>query len=91
MEKIKQVKKRYVMRLGEKFQVVIPKPVRDALDIKARDEVIVSIQDGNVVMQPKPRRYSEYMRGLGKEIWKKVDATEYVRKERESWEEGNQR
>lgn len=52
-----------------------------------RGGVIVSIRDGNLVMQPKSRRYSEYMRGLGTQMWEKVDATEYVRKERESWEE----
>ena len=91
MKETQGPKKKYVMKLGERCQVVIPKPVRDALDIKAQDEVLVSVQNGNVIMQPKPRRYSEFMRGLGKEIWKKVDATEYVRKERESWEKGKQR
>ena len=91
MKETQGPKKKYVMKLGERCQVVIPKPVRDALDIKAQDEVIVSVQNGNVIMQPKPRRYSEFMRGLGKEIWKKVDAAEYVRKERESWEKGKQR
>jgi hypothetical protein len=33
-----------------------------------------------------PRKYSEYMQGLGKEVWKGVEAIEYVRSEREAWE-----
>jgi AbrB family looped-hinge helix DNA binding protein len=50
MRETQHSQKRYVMKLGEKFQVVIPKPVRDAPNIKARDEVIMSVQNGNVIM-----------------------------------------
>ncbi|GAI25180.1 unnamed protein product, partial [marine sediment metagenome] len=32
------------------------------------------------------RRYSEYMQGLGKEVWGGIEATEYVKREREAWE-----
>ena len=75
-----------VMKVGSKCQVVIPKKIRDQLHIKPNDELIVSTRHGQIIMQPKTKKYSEYMRGLGKELWKDVDATEYVKKERESWD-----
>jgi len=34
----------------------------------------------------KPQRSIRELRGLGKEVWKDIDAQEYVNQERESWE-----
>jgi len=75
-----------VVKVGRRYQIVIPKKVREQLGVNIEDELIVRVRDGWIIMQPKPRRYSEYMQGLGKEVWKGVEATEYVRKEREAWE-----
>jgi hypothetical protein len=36
---------------------------------------------------PYLKNYTEYMLGLGKDLWKGVDAAKYVKKERESWKE----
>ncbi len=36
--------------------------------------------------EPKPRRSILALRGLGAEIWKGVDAQEYVNAERATWE-----
>lgn len=38
-----------------------------------------------VVLTPKPKRSILELRGLGKEIWKDIDAQEYVNQERDSW------
>ncbi len=75
-----------VVKVGKRYQIVIPKRVREQLGVNIEDELIVGVRDGRIIMQPRPRKYSEYMQGLGKEVWKGIDATEYVRKERESWE-----
>ena len=75
-----------VVKVGKRYQIVIPKKVREQIGVNIEDELIVSIRNGWIVMQPRPRRYSEYMQGLGKEVWKGTEATEYVRKEREAWE-----
>ena len=74
-----------VVKVGKRYQIVIPKKVREQIGVNIEDELIVSIRNGWIVMQPRPRRYSEYMQGLGKEVWKGIEATEYVRKEREAW------
>ncbi len=34
---------------------------------------------------PKPKRSILELEGLGKEIWKGIDAQEYVNQERDSW------
>ncbi|RLI25704.1 AbrB/MazE/SpoVT family DNA-binding domain-containing protein [Candidatus Bathyarchaeota archaeon] len=73
------------VRVSRKYQVVIPKRVRRALNIGCGDELIVSVKDGQILMRPKPKRYVDYMRGLYKEVWRGVEATEHVEGEREAW------
>ena len=75
-----------IVKVGKRYQIVIPKKIRDEVGIKVTDELVVDVQGASVVIQPCPRRYSEYMQGLGKEVWSKTDAVEYVKNERESWE-----
>ena len=78
------------VRVSKKYQVVIPKQARDALKIDRGDELVVSIREGQVIMKPKPKNYTEHMRGLHKNLWKDVDATKYVEKEREAWKQQDQ-
>lgn len=78
------------VRVSKKYQVVIPRQARDALSIDQGNELVVSVRDGQVIMKPKPRSYTEHMRGLYKNLWKDVEATEYVEKERKAWEQRNQ-
>lgn len=72
--------------VSSKYQVVIPKAVRRALGLRPGDQLLVRLEDGRVVMRLRPRSYAQHLRGLHKEIWQGVDATEYVNQERESWE-----
>jgi len=51
---------------------------------------VVSVRDGEIIMKPKPISYTEHMRGLYKNLWKDVEATEYIEKERKSWTQRNQ-
>ena len=76
-----------VVKVGKRYQIVIPKKIREQLGVKIEDKLVVSVRNGWIVIQPRPQRYSEYMQGLGKDVWKGIEATEYVRKEREAWEE----
>ena len=75
-----------IVKVGKRYQIVIPKKIRDKVGIKVTDELVVDVQGDNVVIHPCPRIYSEYMQGLGKDVWSKTDAVEYVKNERESWE-----
>lgn len=75
-----------VVKLSGKNQIVIPKEVRRQLHLGAGDELFVEIEDGKVVMFPKPKSYTKYALGLGREVWRRVEAAKYVKKERASWE-----
>jgi hypothetical protein len=44
------------------------------------------VEKGMVIMRPIPQSYTEYMAGLGKNVWKKLGGGEkYLKKERKSW------
>lgn len=73
------------VKVGPKYQVVIPQGVRKKIDLHPQDEMLVEEMNGIVVLIPKPKSFTELMIGLGKETWKDIDVKEYLKKERESW------
>jgi len=75
-----------IVKLSSRHQVVIPKEARKGLDLHAGDQLVVEVEGEKVVLRPRPKNYTNYMLGLGRKTWQEIDATEYVRKERESWE-----
>jgi AbrB family looped-hinge helix DNA binding protein len=71
-------------KVSHKFQVVIPKEIRELLCITKG----VYGKDHEVIMKKVELRRSISLRdlkGLGKEIWKDIDVEDYIKKERESW------
>ncbi len=74
------------VRISSKNQIVIPREARKALSLGAGDELLVEIEDGRLVLYPRPKNYAKHLRGLHKGVWRGVDATEYVREERKNWE-----
>jgi len=75
-----------IVKLSSRYQLVIPKEIRKRLGLQAGGELVVELEGEKVVLYPRPKNYTNYMLGLGKKVWQGIDATEYVRKERESWE-----
>lgn len=49
-------------RVGAKGQVVIPKPIRDALDLKPGDEIHFELEDGAARLEP--ARSGRHLGGL---------------------------
>ncbi|HEY5527314.1 MAG TPA: AbrB/MazE/SpoVT family DNA-binding domain-containing protein [Candidatus Anoxymicrobiaceae bacterium] len=70
--------------VSSKYQVVVPKKAREVLGIKSGDKLIFDYRDGVVALLAKPSDFVEFMRGLGSEVWKCVDVTEYLTGERET-------
>ncbi|MHB8895859.1 MAG: AbrB/MazE/SpoVT family DNA-binding domain-containing protein [Candidatus Geothermincolia bacterium] len=70
--------------VSSKYQVVVPKKARDVLGIKAGDKLIFDYRDGVVALLTRPTDFVEFMRGLGCEVWKGIDVTEYLQGERET-------
>ena len=75
-------------KVSHKFQVVIPKEIRELLCITKGDTLEVYGKNHEVIMKKLEPRKSISLRdlkGLGKEIWKNVDVEDYIKKERDSW------
>lgn len=73
-----------VAKLGERYQIVVPKDVREALHLKPGDRLDVRIEEGKVVMIPQPSHTSRLF-GKHRDLWKDTEAVAYIRSERESW------
>jgi len=79
------------LKVSPQGQITIPKAWRKALEIKPGTTKLVAyltdlLKTKALTLQPKPKNWADYMAGLGKEVWEKVDTDEYIRKERDSWE-----
>ncbi len=71
-------------RMSTKYQVVIPKLVRQALNLQPRDTLLFLLDGDAVILRPQPSSYTETLRGLHKEIWPDPDT--WLEEERSTWE-----
>ena len=74
-----------MVKVSSKYQIVIPREVRKKINLKSGDRLIIKADNEKIIIYPQLKSYAKYTLGLGKEIWQGIDATEYVRKERETW------
>jgi AbrB family looped-hinge helix DNA binding protein len=75
-----------VVTLSGKNQIVIPKAARKKLAIEPGDQLILDVEKDSLILKAKPKSYTKHLRGLHRGIWRGVDATDYIKKERETWE-----
>ena len=74
-----------MIKISSKYQIVIPREVRKKLNLKAGDKLIIKTNNEKIIIYTQPKNYTKYALGLGKEIWQDIEATEYIRKGRETW------
>jgi AbrB family looped-hinge helix DNA binding protein len=74
-----------VARVSSKYQVVIPKPVREILGIQPQDKLLFLLDGDTVVLRPQPTNFTEALQGLHKDIWPE-DPDAWLEKERSEWE-----
>ena len=74
------------VRLSRKGQFVIPKEMREALDIGEGDELLVVLEDGRIVVTT-PKGYARATRGSLKGTWgrSRREIDRYLERERRSW------
>lgn len=72
-------------RLSSKYQVVIPKQIREILGLGPRDSVLFLVDGGTVILRPQPANFTETLRGLHQDLWPDPDA--WLERERSSWED----
>ena len=73
------------VKVGPKYQVVIPQSIRSRVPISPKKEVLVEEINGVIIIVPEPESFTDFMIGLGKDAWKGIDPKSYVRKERDHW------
>jgi AbrB family looped-hinge helix DNA binding protein len=74
-------------KLTSKFQMTIPAAIRRLLGIAAGDVVILTVEEGAVILRAAKGGWTESSRGLGAEVWKRAGGgAAAVERERDSWE-----
>ncbi|HFD40723.1 MAG TPA: AbrB/MazE/SpoVT family DNA-binding domain-containing protein [Anaerolineae bacterium] len=71
-------------RMSTKYQVVIPKPVREALGLQPQARLLFLMEGDTVILRPQPTNFAETLRGMHRELW--PDPDEWLESERASWE-----
>jgi len=72
-------------KVSAKYQVVIPKLVRESLRIRPKDTLLFLLDGDTVILRPQPASFTKATRGLHKELWPDPDA--WLEEERSAWEE----
>lgn len=74
------------VRLGKRFQFVLPKKIRQRLSLREGDVLLIEVTRKGILLVPKPQSYTKHLSGLHREVWQDVDADEYLREERKTWQ-----
>ena len=69
-------------KISSKNQIVVPKEARERLGVKSGDTLLVVLKGSSVYLYPKPKSFRKAIKGLGKGLY----GTDYLKKERESWD-----
>ena len=75
-------------KVSHKFQVVIPREVRELLGISKGDTLQVYEKNHEIIMKKMDAKRPlslKNLKGLGKDIWEEIDVEDYIKKERDSW------
>ena len=70
------------VKLSSKNQIVIPREAREALGVKAGDQLLVVVRGERVIVLEKPKVLHKAIRGIGKGLY----GPGYLDKERKSWD-----
>ena len=68
-------------KIGKKFQLVIPKSIREKVKIAEGDQVFIDVIDGSIVITAVPRSIKE-LSGIGKGLY----TERHVSDLRDEWE-----
>lgn len=76
-----------IATLSTKYQIVVPKEIREKMNLKAGSTISVyPIDENQAIIRRNPEDIVEATRGIGKEAYKSLGGAEaYLKRERESW------
>ncbi|MBI4438004.1 AbrB/MazE/SpoVT family DNA-binding domain-containing protein [Candidatus Uhrbacteria bacterium] len=75
-------------KVSTKYQIVIPKRIREKLEIAPGMNLHIEIVDANrAILHTKKVSVVKALRGLGKEVWKNLGGADtYLKHERAAWD-----
>jgi AbrB family looped-hinge helix DNA binding protein len=79
-------RKRNVVRVGRRGQMVLPKAVREALGVNEGDQLWVEVEGNRVILRPVSSLVRESLGSL-RGTWGEEIAS-YLKEEREAWDKG---
>ncbi|MBI2314810.1 AbrB/MazE/SpoVT family DNA-binding domain-containing protein [Candidatus Daviesbacteria bacterium] len=80
----RKTKKAHYATIGSKYQIVIPKQVRQELEIKPGDKLYVDTdQEGVIILVAAPKNWAERNFGALKKYWQGINMIEEVEKIRD--------
>ena len=74
------------VKVSNRYQIALPSVARKQLNIQAGDRLLVDIQDGMIILLPQPENYVDHLGGLHQKIWRDIDTTTYLERERDAWQ-----
>lgn len=74
----------FTARIGARYQVVLPKAVREMLNLHPQDTLLFVVDGDTVFLRPQPASFTEALLGLHRELW--PDPDRWLEEERTSWE-----
>jgi len=77
-------------KLSKKYQITVPKKIREKLGLKKGSKVSIRKEGKDrAILEPVDSLVEKY-KGLGKRAWKKLGgADQYLNQERNSWDRKN--
>ncbi len=70
-------------QISTKYQVVIPKEIRELMNLQPKDTLLFLIDGDTVILRSKPKSFTKTLRGLHRQIWS--DSEQWLEEERSSW------
>lgn len=76
-----------ITKVSNKYQVVIPKAIRDRVKIKeGQDLQVYSIGDAIILAPKSDLKWPDDYLGTEKDFWSKIDVRQHIEHERNSWD-----
>ncbi|OPJ64020.1 hypothetical protein [Clostridium oryzae] len=69
--------------------IIIPDELFDTIKEKLGDEFIWDYdkKTNRLFLMKKPESYTDFLSGLGKEMWESAGGEDYIKQEREKWDD----
>ena len=75
--------------ITSKYQTVIPSAIRKSMGLKRQTKLVWRVlRKGKipfVVVSPQSKNWTEYLSGLGKDIWTGIKVDDYINSLRDQW------